>query len=409
MTLLLPRRRTLRGLAPFSALVLAAVLAAIPLLLLIPAPVAAQKGGKPADPPPPGTILLDVTIDAGTPDWYQEQWGMKSDGTGKKAAFWHTFQANSSRAVPSSLVYGTDPILDRLWLTVGDVPYTRADGTVRLVRELLASRLDVNGKLWTVQLTALYPHITLPVNQYSISWSNDGKDTFISFKGRSFGQDTAETPTGERDLTDDQTHVFRLNISGADIEQAFELGIDPKFGVVDFADGWIESVLDVDSIYEGAIETHHWSPDGKKVVYYMIDGLWVATLTSGGAVKHGSNATFHLWQDVEHAAVSPQWSPDGQRIAFGRAGRIRTIKPDGTGSALVLDMTRTDSYGAPHWSPDSGHLVVQHVRSKAWGSEHYISRVPAAGGTVTILTTGMDTSVNKVPTAWVSNVPAFAP
>lgn len=373
---------------------------------------AAPKGGT-TTPPPPGTIMFDMTVNGGTADWKVEQWGMKADGTGRTNAIWHRFCANSSYAMPSARVYGTDAIRDRIWLTHSDIEVTINDVT-KTVRELFACRLGADGVLQTTQLTALYPHVAFHPNQHQVHWSNDGNDSFITFKGISFGADTAETPPEERDPSDNLQHIFRLNVSGLDIEAALDQGTDLKIGITDLAGGRLQSVLEVKgdaALSEGTLSFHHSSPDGSKVVYYMTDGLWVASLDpEGAAVVHGGSSTSHVWEAAEHGVATPRWSPDGTRIAFAESGgRIRTIKPDGSGAVLVLDRTTSDSYSGPVWSPDSQHLAFQVYRFKRWTDEFYVGRAPAGGGAVTILTSGMDTSRQKSLRGWLANDAAPAP
>lgn len=58
------------------------------------------------------------------------------------------------------------------------------------------------------------------------------------------------------------------------------------------------------------------------------------------------------------AADVPDWSPDGNRIAFvgapGGSQNIWTVKPDGTGMTQVIDF---DSF-LPRWSPDGMSIAV---------------------------------------------------
>ena len=64
-------------------------------------------------------------------------------------------------------------------------------------------------------------------------------------------------------------------------------------------------------------------------------------------------------------ADSPDWAPDGSRIAYNTKGtnaapsRIATIKPDGTGMTDVVKATDEADFHEPSWSPDGTKLTFQ--------------------------------------------------
>jgi len=81
---------------------------------------------------------------------------------------------------------------------------------------------------------------------------------------------------------------------------------------------------------------------------FVRDGLVYRTNILGGDVRVLSNRP---------SATSPSWSPDGQRIAFGRftqAGRdLYVMNADGTNEVL-----RAQQFHSPSWSPDGTRLAV---------------------------------------------------
>ena len=48
--------------------------------------------------------------------------------------------------------------------------------------------------------------------------------------------------------------------------------------------------------------------------------------------------------------TSPSWSPDGKNVAFDRNGDLWTMKANGTGAQLMIDVPSSTAGIA--WSPD---------------------------------------------------------
>jgi hypothetical protein len=74
-------------------------------------------------------------------------------------------------------------------------------------------------------------------------------------------------------------------------------------------------------------------------------------------------------------SVTPRWSPNGKRIAFGRRGQLWVMNADGTNQHRVATVTRAYQ---PAWSADSRTLAYVHV---PLGKKGDIWTVPVAGGT----------------------------
>jgi TolB protein len=99
-----------------------------------------------------------------------------------------------------------------------------------------------------------------------------------------------------------------------------------------------------------------WSPDGAKIVFDS-DRAGKSNLDVYVMNAEGSDQT--RLTDSPALDALPTYSPDGSTILFARNGHLRTITPDGTGSAAIaLDTGAGFAYAfAPGWSPDGTHVV----------------------------------------------------
>ncbi|HEY0970959.1 MAG TPA: DPP IV N-terminal domain-containing protein [Gemmatimonadales bacterium] len=74
----------------------------------------------------------------------------------------------------------------------------------------------------------------------------------------------------------------------------------------------------------------------------------------------GRASWVRLWTS-ETGAVHPlslaTWSPDRQRVAIAGAGRIVTMRPDGTDTTVVLDWSGSLGFQALDWSPDGRRFI----------------------------------------------------
>jgi dipeptidyl aminopeptidase/acylaminoacyl peptidase len=102
-----------------------------------------------------------------------------------------------------------------------------------------------------------------------------------------------------------------------------------------------------------------WSPDGSRVAFFRQTG----TLTADVFVTDADGS--HL-RNLTHGSAqfswAPDWSPDGTRIVYmafdPNVEQLVTVRPDGSGAEIVpntaVDPTR--QLGAPQWFPDGSVL-----------------------------------------------------
>jgi len=94
-----------------------------------------------------------------------------------------------------------------------------------------------------------------------------------------------------------------------------------------------------------------WSPDGKSIAYFHLDYSGADTVFPTGLyvvdVQTGQSKLI-----VKGIATTPEWSPDGNHLAFA-SGVIWTCRPDGSSPRQVTNVTSYD----PAWSPSGARIA----------------------------------------------------
>jgi len=95
-------------------------------------------------------------------------------------------------------------------------------------------------------------------------------------------------------------------------------------------------------------QTPAWSPGGDRIAYHH-DARPTDDTTDVSGLYMLNLETDSTWLVVEGSARSPDWRPDGERIAF-TTGNVYTVRPDGS------DLQQVTAFGDsffPAWSPDA--------------------------------------------------------
>ena len=102
-----------------------------------------------------------------------------------------------------------------------------------------------------------------------------------------------------------------------------------------------------------------WSPDGSRVAFFRQTGTLTADVfiadADGGHLRNLTHGSAQL-------SWAPDWSPDGTRLVYVASDpnveQLVTVRPDGSGAAVVPNtaVDPTSQLGDPQWFPDGSIL-----------------------------------------------------
>jgi len=120
-----------------------------------------------------------------------------------------------------------------------------------------------------------------------------------------------------------------------------------------------------------------WSPDASKIAFNvdvprfdLPDPRGFAMYNTFVANADGSGETnLNNWIP-EYTISFPEWSPDGNKIAYDsyHEGRfeIWVMNTDGTGKTRLIDPASSNYEGGPSWSPDGSKIAFRSDRDGDW-------------------------------------------
>jgi hypothetical protein len=410
----------------------------------------AQKPKPAPAPAPQGTIFFARASSTGA----LSIWGTTTDGSGLTQVLPSGFSGQSYflAATPSDMVYGTDPMHDRWWLTYGitnyyDEVWTSASAVQYNVPhyDLFAIRTSPENRsvVERVQLTDLFGCVQLirggswnAVPQWSNN-SNEGAGAYVVHPRVSdirevfyISEDGLAIVSPSTSEAKSYPRQLRVPLAASEIQEGWLAGSFIPVGPQRFSPDELDLVLDLTLLpvplatKDGGTTVPYGfhsgtvAPDGSMYVRHTWRGHYlVDALAPDAPIAYLDNPGTGQGQDW-----FPQWSPDGQQIvlvdgtvsgingASSAAGNIFLQAPfAGAATPLLMSSsttkkgtTSTVGYFTTKWSPDSQHLVVRSLKhTNGTKSGEGLVCVSVANGTVTDLK--VDTSSWHVPLRWVSN------
>jgi Tol biopolymer transport system component len=216
----------------------------------------------------------------------------------------------------------------------GDSSWSPDGGRIAFLSGLRAATVHADG----THLRVLGPSCCF----YSVAWARDGKRLLLG------GSATSTANDGIYALRIRDGHLRRLTY-GSDSDPA-----SSKTGAIAFVRPAADHTLWIYVIRRPGAKPRRllrgtdpdWSPDGQRLAFARGNGLYTVP-ASGHAPRRLTNSTSIPTPDRE-----PAWSPSGAWIAFVRFPKVFVVQRDGSRShAVHLSSDRNRFWESPSWQP----------------------------------------------------------
>jgi hypothetical protein len=304
-------------------------------------------------------------------------------------------------------------------MTVEFIAQSPLSGTIVMTDSLGIRTANADGSARTY----------LPIDGDYADLSRDGSQiafwNFAMIRMGNYDLSSTGNLTGTSYLQGDRRYL-RLSPDKTKLLYSDNRGISLK--ILNIAQGTITNLPAQPDINNG-VHQASWSPDSSKIVYSQRSStIFTSQIFTINA--DGTNETA-LTQAISGAPqFSPDWSPDGSKIAFIKSRSIILMNPDGTNQTQIY--SSPDAIYNLRWSPDGSRLAFiktsnlssaagisvingdgsglielpLYAKNFAWGEKYQIStppgiNVPVQSGAVSINFSGVSsagqTTVTPIP------------
>jgi TolB protein len=171
-----------------------------------------------------------------------------------------------------------------------------------------------------------------------------------------------------------------INPAGTQIALTTLIGNEEALAIVNSAGGGLRTIARA-----VVLRSPVWTPDGTRLIFSQFDGENAAQT---GIFQINADGTNKIRLNAQENAFDFDFSPDGSTIAFtddsGAAPIIRLMNANGSNIRTLPINLPNSRIQSPSFSPDGSQIVF----AAGPVSDAFLNlyRVPAAGGTPTMIT-----------------------
>jgi TolB protein len=228
-------------------------------------------------------------------------------------------------------------------------------------------------------------HSPLPVGEYGLSWSPDGRSVLYTVTGKHFdyvvrssadgSSASAIGPPCSGTCLGDDNPTYSPDGKKIAFARAFGPIVNGDASVVGIftmnADGsHLTQLTEKSTPTKSEDNQPQWSPDGKKILFSRFNTTASPRNKNTIEVMNADGSNVRRLTPFRIDAANPHWSPNGKRILFnthqnpaqGQSANLFTMHADGTHRVALthyaggLLQARADG-----WSPDGRQVVIRRL------------------------------------------------